>query len=85
MNSLLKLAIEAHGGVDRWNHLKSLKAHLSVTGGIWYVKGRPDVLKAIFPDNIASHTREQISYFGQDGLLLRHEYVVDIMGRSQRT
>jgi hypothetical protein len=47
MNSLLKLATEAHGGVDRWNHLKSLKAHLSVTGGIWYVKGRPDVLKDI--------------------------------------
>jgi hypothetical protein len=32
MNSLLKLAIEAHGRVDRWNHLKSLKADLSVTG-----------------------------------------------------
>ena len=47
MNSLLKLATEAHGGVDRWNHLKSLKADLSVTGGIWYVKGRPDVLKDI--------------------------------------
>ena len=45
MNSLLKLATEAHGGVDRWNHLKSLKADLSVTGGIWYVKGRHDVLK----------------------------------------
>jgi hypothetical protein len=42
-NSLLKLATEAHGGLDRWNHLKSLKAHLSVTGGIWHVKGRPDV------------------------------------------
>ena len=47
MNSLLKLATEAHGGVDRWNHLKSLKADLSVPGGIWYVKGRPDVLKDI--------------------------------------
>ena len=27
--------------------LKSLKADLSVTGGIWYVKGRPGVLKDI--------------------------------------
>jgi hypothetical protein len=190
MNSLLKLAIEAHGGVDRWNHLKSLKASLSVTGGIWEVKGKKDILKdirielplheerlvthfvgqnkrfvftprqvsiedeqghliekrdeprrafagqkfetpwddlhvayfdsyalwtyltipflytypgfvveelrpwqedgeewrplkAIFPDDIASHTREQISYFGQDGLLRRHEYVVDVMGGAR--
>jgi hypothetical protein len=187
MNTLLKLATEAHGGIDRWSQLKALKAHLSVTGAIWHVKGRPDVLKdirielplheerlithfvgqnkrfvftphqvavedeqghlienrddprrafeeqtyetpwddlhvayfdsyalwtyltipflytypgfvteelspwqedgevwrplkAIFPDNIASHTREQISYFGPDGLLRRHEYTVDILG-----
>jgi hypothetical protein len=45
MNSLLKLAIEAHGGLNRWNDLKSVKAHLSVTGVLWHVKGRPDVLK----------------------------------------
>ena len=190
MTDLLKLATNAHGGVDRWNQLKTLKAHLSVTGAIWHVKGKPDVLKdirielplheqrllthfvgenkrlvfspqqvsiedeqgnlidkrddprhafdghsmatpwddmhvayfdsyalwtyltipflytypgfvtaelapwqedgevwrplrGIFPDNIASHTREQISYFGQDGLLRRHEYVVDIMGRAR--
>lgn len=190
MNSLLKLATEAHGRVSRWNQLTSLKAHLSVTGGIWHVKGKPDVLKdiriefplheerlithligqnkrfvftpqqvsvedergnliakredprsafegqtyetpwddlhvayfdsyalwtyltipflytypgfvteelppwkedgeewrplkGVFPDNIASHTREQISYFGQDGLLRRHEYVVDIMGGAR--
>lgn len=37
-------------------------------------------LKITFPDNIASHSREQISYFGQDGLLRRHDYTVDVMG-----
>jgi hypothetical protein len=36
-------------------------------------------LKVTFPDSIASHTREQVSYFGEDGLLRRHEYTVDIM------
>jgi hypothetical protein len=40
-------------------------------------------LKAVFPDNIASHSREQVSYFGADGLLRRHEYVVDIMGGAR--
>jgi hypothetical protein len=37
-------------------------------------------LKATFPDSIASHSRDQISYFGEDGLLRRHDYTVDVMG-----
>jgi hypothetical protein len=40
-------------------------------------------LKVTFPDSIASHNREQISYFGEDGLLLRHDYTVDVMGGAQ--
>jgi hypothetical protein len=187
MNDLLKLAVDAHGGLERWNQLKTITASMSITGGIWHVKGRPDVLKdivvetslheekvitryrdqnrctvftpheiisksedgkrferrsnprasfeghsletpwddihvayfqsealwtylttpflytypgfvteelapwhengetwrplkIIFPENITSHTREQISHFGTDGLLRRHEYTVDILG-----
>jgi hypothetical protein len=37
-------------------------------------------LKVIFPDDIVSHTREQVSYFGRDGLLRRHDYAVDVLG-----
>jgi hypothetical protein len=37
-------------------------------------------LKATFPDTVKSHTREQISCFGSDGLLRRHDYTVDILG-----
>ena len=190
MNSLLKFATEAHGGLEHWNELTSLTARLSVTGAIWQVKGKPDILKdvqidltlhvervithligkdkrffftpsrvatedeqgktldarndprsffeghsfntpwddlhvayfdsyalwtyltipflyahpgfvteelapwhedgeewrplrAVFPHTIASHSREQISYFGPDGLLRRHEYTVDIMGGAR--
>jgi hypothetical protein len=36
-------------------------------------------LRVIFPDTIASHTREQVSYFGRDGLLRRHDYAVDVL------
>jgi hypothetical protein len=36
-------------------------------------------LKVIFPDNIASHAREQITYFGADGLMRRHDYAVDVL------
>jgi hypothetical protein len=37
-------------------------------------------LKVTFPDRIKSHTKEQISCFGPDGLLRRHDYTVDILG-----
>jgi hypothetical protein len=37
-------------------------------------------LKVTFPDHIKSHCKEQISCFGPDGLLRRHDYTVDILG-----
>jgi hypothetical protein len=37
-------------------------------------------LQVTFPDSTASHSRKQISYFGEDGLLRRHDYTVDVMG-----
>ncbi len=187
MPELLDLAVKAHGGLDCWNKIKAIKVAASITGAIWYVKGKPDALKnvvltaetqnervtidfpsqdkraifqptrvaiekadgtpiesrddpeksfegqqretpwddiqvayfagealwtylnspflythkgfateeiasvqadgetwrrlkVIFPDNVKSHTREQISCFGPDGLLRRHDYTVDILG-----
>ena len=187
MNDLLQVAVDAHGGLSRWNQLKRVKASLSITGAIWQLKGKPDALadvsieaelheerltthfngqgtrtvfepnrvsvqteggrlvdsrddprsafrghtqqtpwddlhvayfsgyalwnyltipflytypgfvteeaapwqenseqwrtlKVIVPDSIASHSREQIAYFGPDGLWRRHAYTVDIMG-----
>ena len=186
MHELLEMAVAAHGGMERWNQIARVKAHASITGAIWHLKGRPDVLKDVsieaetqterltmqfpgqgkrssfepkrvtieaddgeaqiytspvdtfrghsretpwddvhvayfsgealwtyltipflytypgfemeelttwqengeewrrlkvsFPDSISSHTREQISYFGSDGLLRRHDYTVDILG-----
>jgi len=187
MNDLLKLAVEAHGGMERWNKVKAVKVAASITGAIWHVKSKPDYLKNVvfetetlrervtmefpgqnkrsvfepnrvemqredgtviasrddperafdgrardtpwddihvayfsgeafytyfntpflytyvgfsseevqpiemdgetwrrlkvtFPDWIKSHTKEQISCFGPDGLLRRHDYTVDILG-----
>jgi hypothetical protein len=187
MNELLKLALAAHGGLERWNKVKSIRIAASITGAIWYLKSKPDYLKNIvmtadvetervvtefpgqdkrsifepnrivmenidgtlietrddpersfegqqretpwddihaaffssealwtylttpflyayqgfkteeiasirvenetwrrlkvtFPDYVKSHTREQISCFGPDGLLRRHDYTVDILG-----
>jgi hypothetical protein len=187
MNELLELAVKAHGGLDLWNKVKSVKIAASITGAIWFVKSKGDVLKNIvttidtkkervamdfpgqnkrstfeptrvtieqndgtlidardnpeksfegqqqstpwddihvayfsgealwtylntpflytqegfateeissiqvdgetwrrlkitFPDNVRSHSREQISCFGPDSLLRRHDYTVDILG-----
>jgi len=187
MNELLSLAVKAHGGLDRWNKVKSVKVSASITGAIWFLKSRGDALKNVemtidtkvervvtdfpgqnkrsifepnciviqkvdgtriesrgnpeesfkgqqretpwddihvayfagealwtylntpflytykgfeseeipsiqaegetwrrlkvtFPDYVKSHTREQISCFGPDGLLRRHDYTVDILG-----
>jgi hypothetical protein len=187
MNDLLNLAVKAHGGLERWNKVKSVKVAASITGAIWFVKSRGDALKDVimtiattrerlvmdfpgqnkrsifeparivmekqdgtlidarddpeksfegqqrstpwddmdvayfsgealwtylntpflytqegfateeispiqvegqtwrrlkvtFPDGVKSHSREQISCFGPDGLLRRHDYTVDILG-----
>jgi hypothetical protein len=189
MNELLKLAVSAHGGLDRWGKISKVSAHINAGGALWHLKGKPNLLddynlnvstkeqhvlfngfsavdkrsiytpdrvsvenintgetllsrdnpraafdnhvletpwddlnvvyfasyamwlymtqpflytspgfvteelspwqengetwrrlKVIFPENIHTHSREQISYFGEDGLLRRHDYTVDVSG-----
>lgn len=187
MNDLLRRAIAAHGGLERWSHVHKITVAASITGATWGAKGQPDYLKEViihaetakqrvvtdfphqdkrfvfdanrvamertdgtliavrddpqasfagqrqdtpwddlqvayfegeamwsylsnpflyarprfvtkeiapiridgeecrrlevtFPDEIKSHTRTQISCFGPDGLLRRHDYTVDILG-----
>jgi hypothetical protein len=44
MNDLLGFAIQAHGGTQRWDEFKTLKAELSVDGAIWRIKQLPGLL-----------------------------------------
>jgi hypothetical protein len=44
MNDLLALAVEAHGGLARWDEFKTLKTELSVDGAIWRIKQQPGLL-----------------------------------------
>jgi len=39
-------------------------------------------LRATFPASIATHSAEQVFYFDQQGLLKRHDYEVEISGRT---
>src|SRR6266852_3170337 len=47
MNDFLQVAVDAHGGLSRWNQLKRVKASLSITGAIWQLKGKPDALAEV--------------------------------------
>ena len=44
MNQLATLAIDAHGGLDRWRRLKTVSAHLLQGGVLWKLKGQDGVL-----------------------------------------
>ena len=47
MNNLLATAVQAHGGLERWNKLSAVRVAASITGAIWHVKGKPDYLKNV--------------------------------------
>jgi hypothetical protein len=38
MDSLAKLAIDAHGGLDRWKQFETVSAHLVQGGVLWGLK-----------------------------------------------
>ena len=66
MNELLNLAVKAHGGLDRWNKVKAIKVAASITGAIWYVKGKPDVLKNVVLTSETRAERVTVDFPGQD-------------------
>ena len=44
MSDLATLAIDAHGGLDRWRQLKTVSARLLQGGVLWKLKGQDGVL-----------------------------------------
>jgi len=44
MIPLLKLAIEAHGGLERWREVHGIDLKLTIGGGLWQLKGLPQGL-----------------------------------------
>jgi hypothetical protein len=44
MNSLAKLAIGAHGGLDSWKQFETVSAHLMQGGVLWQIKGQAGTL-----------------------------------------
>ncbi len=42
MSALLDLALQAHGGLERWREVQSLDVRVSLTGGLYRLKGYPE-------------------------------------------
>jgi hypothetical protein len=66
MTELLNLALKAHGGLDRWNKVKAIEVVASITGAIWYVKGKPDFLKNVVLTSETRNERVTVDFPGQD-------------------
>jgi hypothetical protein len=66
MTDLLDLAVKAHGGLDRWNKVKSIKVAAAITGAIWFVKSKGDALKNIVMTIDTKKERVVTDFPGQD-------------------
>src|SRR6202040_1482425 len=69
MDELLKLAIEAHGGLEHWREFNVVRANASITGALWHLKGQPDV-------------RINVQVVAQ---LHRQHLVTHLIGKDRRT
>jgi hypothetical protein len=66
MTDLLKTAIDAHGGLERWSRNQSVFVKASIGGAIWAVKSQVDALKNV---EIIAQTRWEhlvMDFPGQD-------------------
>src|ERR1700734_1261145 len=66
MNELLNQAVKAHGGLERWNKVKSMKVAASITGAIWFVKSKGDALKNVVMTVATKVERLVTDFSGQD-------------------
>jgi hypothetical protein len=67
MNDLLKLAIEGHGGLRRWEQLSRFRVAASITGAIWPLKGKPGPPGAVLLEGETRDQRMTITPFPEPG------------------
>lgn len=67
MDDLVELSVAAHGGWDHWQTLKTVTAHVAIGGGLWHLKGWPDVFKDARVSIAPHKQRTEYSPFGEAG------------------
>ena len=76
MNELLNLAVKAHGGLERWSKVKSVKVAASITGAIWFVKSKGDALKSVVMTVATKVERLVTDFPGQDKRSIFEPYCI---------
>ena len=56
MNEVLALAVDAHGGMRRWEQVSRFRTEVSITGTLWADKGKPGALADVV---LEGETRDQ--------------------------
>jgi hypothetical protein len=67
VNDLLKLAIEGHGGLRRWERFTRFRVAGSITGAIWALKGQPGLLDGVVLEGEIRDQRLTITPFPRPG------------------
>src|SRR5260221_12839869 len=67
MIPLLKLAIEAHGGLERWREVHGIDLKLTIGGGLWQLEGVPQGFADVGFGVETAHRVVQISPCGPGG------------------
>jgi hypothetical protein len=64
MTDLLDVVLDAHGGLERWQRLKQISAHVRIDGTLWHAKGYGDALidEHVTLDPHPHPHRQRISY-----------------------
>jgi hypothetical protein len=68
MTDLLEKLVDAHGGLDRWNELETVSAHLIQGGITWELKGQKGVLDDVYVTATLHEERVSHRPFGAAGL-----------------
>jgi hypothetical protein len=84
MKDLLELAVTAHGGIHRWNQIDRIKVNASITGGIWYVRGKPDALKDVIIEADAHRQHLTMDFLGKSkrSIFEPNRVVIEEQGRE---
>ncbi len=60
---LLDLAVDAHGGLRRWEEITRFRVAASITGTIWAMKGKPGLLDNVVLEGETKDQRLKITPF----------------------
>jgi hypothetical protein len=67
MHDLLALAVNAHGGMGRWEAISRFRAAASITGAVWATKGKPGLLHDVVLEGETRDQRLKITPFPWPG------------------